>query len=47
MRSIIGEIWRIPHRGVIINGDDGKDYVLLCDQKFAISSFHFFYGYVR
>ena len=24
MKSIIGEIWRIPHRGVIINGDDQK-----------------------
>lgn len=33
MKSIIGEIWEIPHRRVIINGDDGKDYVLLCDQK--------------
>ena len=46
MKSIIGEIWRIPHRGVIINGDDEKDYVLLCDQKSAISSSHFFYGCV-
>lgn len=41
MRSIIGEIWRIPHRGVIINGDDGKDYVLLCDQKIRYIFFPF------
>ena len=41
MKSIIGEIWRIPHRGVIINGDDGKDYVLLCDQKIRYIFFPF------
>ena len=41
MRSIFGEIWRIPHRGVIINGDDGKDYVLLCDQKIRYIFFPF------
>ena len=41
MKSIIGEIWRIPHRGIIINGDDGKDYVLLCDQKIRYIFFPF------
>ena len=41
MKSIIGEIWRIPHRGVIINGDDEKDYVLLCDQKIRYIFFPF------
>ena len=41
MKTIIGEIWRIPHRGVIINGDDGKDYVLLCDQKIRYIFFPF------
>ena len=41
MKSIIGEIWEIPHRRVIINGDDGKDYVLLCDQKIRYIFFPF------
>nr|WP_321315085.1 DUF443 family protein [uncultured Ligilactobacillus sp.] len=40
-KSIIGEIWRIPKQGVIINGDDGKDYVLFCDQKIRYIFFPF------
>ena len=40
MRSIIGEIWRIPHRGVIITAMM-EDYVLLCDQKIRYIFFPF------
>ena len=47
MKSIIGEIWRIPHRGVISMVMTEKIMYYCVIKKSAIFSSHFFYGCVH